>query len=148
MQTPIPHWEGNHDHRRRTAGPEGPRSRRFSSAAAVVADIALAALAAALIVFLGDLALDLIVAILVLVAAVAAVATRPVQAFRGRAELDLLRQPLRPDLRPHLLQLLNYALLAALILIATLGMLSSRDVRTLPHRLPERARKPMEESMA
>ncbi len=118
MQTPIPHREGNHDHRRRTAGPEGPRSRRFSSAAAVVADIALAALAAALIVFLGDLALDLIVAILVLVAAVAAVATRPVQAFRGRAELDLLRQPLRPDLRPHLLQLLNYALLAALILIA------------------------------
>ena len=118
MQTPIPHREGNHDHRRRTAGPEGPRSRRFSSAAAVVADIALAALAAALIVFLGDLALDLIVAILVLVAAVAAVATRPVQAFRRRAELDLLRKPLRPDLRPHLLQLLNYALLAALILIA------------------------------
>ena len=118
MQTPIPHREGSHDRRRRTAGPAGPRSRRFSSAAAVVADIALAALAAALIVFLGDLALDLIVAILVLVAAVAAVATRPVQAFRGRAELDLLRQPLRPDLRPHLLQLLNYALLAALILIA------------------------------
>jgi hypothetical protein len=118
MQTPIRHRGGSHDRRRRTAGPEGPRSRRFSSAAAVVADIALAVLAAALIVFLGDLALDLIVAILVLVAAVAAVATRPVQAFRGRAELDLLRQPLRPDLRPHLLQLLNYALLAALILIA------------------------------
>jgi hypothetical protein len=30
----------------------------------------------------------------------------------------VLRQPLRPDLRPHLLQLLNYALLVALILIA------------------------------
>ena len=118
MQTPISHREGTHDRRRRTAGPTGPRSRRLSRAAAVVADIALAALAAALIVFLGDLALDLIVAILVLVAAVAAVATRPVQAFRRRAELDLLRQPLRPDLRPHLLQLLNYALLAALILIA------------------------------
>jgi hypothetical protein len=84
----------------------------------VVSDIALAALAAALIVFFGDLVLDLIVAILVLVAAVAAVATRPVQAFRGRAELDLLRKPLRPDLRPHLLQFCNYALLAALILIA------------------------------
>ena len=40
------------------------------------------------------------------------------QAFRGRIELGLLRQPLRPDLRPHLLQFLNYALLAALILIA------------------------------
>ena len=118
MQTPISHRGGSHDHRRRKAGPEGSRSRRLSSAAAVVADIALAALAAALIVFLGDLVLDLIVAILVLVAAVAAVATRPVQAFRGRAELDLLRQPLRPDLRPHLLQFLNYALLAALILIA------------------------------
>jgi hypothetical protein len=118
MQSPIRHRNGSHDHRRGTAGPAGPRSRRFSSAAAVVADIALAALAAALIVFLGDLALDLSVAILVLVAAVAAVATRPVQAFRGRAELDLLRQPLRPDLRPHLLQFCNYALLAALILIA------------------------------
>ena len=118
MQTPISHREGSHNHDRRKAGPEGPRSRRFSSAAAVVADIALAALAAALIVFLGDLALDLIVAILVLVAAVAAAATRPVQAFRGRAELDLLRKPLRPDLRPHLLQFCNYALLAALILIA------------------------------
>ena len=117
MQTPISHRGGSHDRRRRTAGPEGSRSRRFSSAAAVVADIALAALAAALIVFLGDLVLDLIVAILVLIAAVAAVATRPVQAFRGRAELDLLRQPLRPDLRPHLLQFCNYALLAALILI-------------------------------
>ena len=57
---------GSHDRRRRTAGPEGSRSRRLSSAAAVVADIALAALAAALIVFLGDLVLDLIVAILVL----------------------------------------------------------------------------------
>jgi hypothetical protein len=41
-----------------------------------------------------------------------------VQAFRGRAELDLLRKPLRPDLRLHLLQFCNYALLAALILIA------------------------------
>jgi Peptidase family M23 len=118
MQTPIRHRGGSHDHRRGTAGPAGPRSRRFSSVGAVVADIALAALGAALIVFLGDLALDLIVAILVLVAAVAAVATRPVQAFRGRAELDLLRKPLRPDLRPHLLQFCNYALLAALILIA------------------------------
>jgi hypothetical protein len=118
MQTPIRHREGSHDRRRRTAGPEGPRSRRFSRAGAVVADIALAALAAALILYFGDLALDLIVAILVLVAAVAAVATRPVQAFRGRAELDLLRQPLRPDLRPHLLQFCNYALLAVLILIA------------------------------
>jgi hypothetical protein len=118
MQTPIRHRDGSHDQGPRTAGPEGPRSRRFSSAAAVVSDIALAALAAALIVFFGDLALDLIVAILVLVAAVAAVATRPVQAFRGRAELDLLRKPLRPDLRPHLLQFCNYALLAALILIA------------------------------
>jgi len=118
MQTPIRDRGGSHDRRRRTAGPEGPRSRRFSSAAAVVADIALAALGAALIVFFGGLALDLIVAILVLVAAVAAVATRPVQAFRGRAELGLLRKPLRPDLRPHLLQFCNYALLAALILIA------------------------------
>jgi hypothetical protein len=119
MQTPIRRRGGSHDHRRRTAGPEGPRSRRFSSAGAVVADIALAALAAALIVFLGWIgAWDLSVAILVLVAAVAAVATRPVQAFRGRAELGVLRQPLRPDLRPHLLQFCNYALLAALILIA------------------------------
>jgi Peptidase family M23 len=118
MQTPIRHQEESQDHRRRTARRAGPRSRRFSSIAAVVADIALAALGAALIVFLGDLALDLIVAILVLVAAVAAVATRPVQAFRGRGELDLLRKPLRPDLRPHGLQFLNYALLAALILIA------------------------------
>jgi Peptidase family M23 len=119
MQTPIRHPGGSHDHRRRTAGPEGPLSRRLSSTGAVVADIALAALGAALIVFLGWFgAWDLSVAILVLVAAVAAVATRPVQAFRGRAELDLLRKPLRPDLRPHLLQLLNYALLAALILIA------------------------------
>jgi Peptidase family M23 len=118
MQTPIRHRDGNHDHRRHTADPAGPRSRRLSSIAAVVADIALAALGAALIVFLGQFALDAVVAILVLVAAVAAVATRPVQAFRGRAELDVLRQPLRPDLRPHLLQFLNYALLAALILIA------------------------------
>jgi Peptidase family M23 len=118
MQMPVPHREGDHDHRR-AAGPAGPRSRRLSSAAAVVADIALAALGAALIVFSRQFfALDAGVVILVLVAAVAAVATRPVQAFRGRAELDLLRQPLRPDLRPHLLQLLNYALLAALILIA------------------------------
>jgi hypothetical protein len=118
MQTPVRHRGRSHDRRRRTAGLEGPRSRRFSSAAAVVADIALAALAAALIVFLGALALDLSVAILILVAAVAAVATRPVQAFRGRAELGVLRKPLHPDLRPHLLQLCNYALLAALILIA------------------------------
>ena len=95
------------------------RSRRLSSAAAVVADIALAALAAALIVFSYQFfALDAVVAILVLVAAVAAAAARLVQAFRGRIELGLLRQPLRPDLRPHLLQFLNYALLAALILIA------------------------------
>jgi hypothetical protein len=37
----------------------------------------------------------------------------------GRVELGVVvRQPLRPDLRPHLLQLLNYTLLAALILIA------------------------------
>ena len=118
MQTPISHREGSHDRRRQKAGPAGPRSRRLSSAGAVVADIALAALAAALIVFLGDLLLDLIVAILVLIAAAAAAATRPVQAFRGRAELDLLRKPLRPDLRPHLLQFCNYALLTALILIA------------------------------
>ena len=120
MQTPIRHQEGNHDPPRGTAGRAGPRSRRFSRAAAVVAaDIAVAALAAALIVCSHQFfALDAVVAILVLVAAVAAAATRPVQAFRGRAELDLLRQPLRPDLRPHLLQLLNYALLAALILIA------------------------------
>jgi hypothetical protein len=119
MQSPIPHREGSHDHRRRTAGPAGPRSRRLSSAAAVVADIALAALAAALIVFLGRFgAWDLSVAILVLVAAVAAAAARLVQAFRGRVEPGVLRQPLRADLRPHLLQFLNYALLAALILIA------------------------------
>jgi hypothetical protein len=118
MQMPVPHREGDHDHRR-AAGPAGPRSRRLSSAAAVVADIALAALAAALIVFSYQFfALDAVVAILVLVAAVAAAAARPVQAFRGRIELGLLRQPLRPDLRPHLLQFLNYALLAALILIA------------------------------
>jgi hypothetical protein len=118
MQSPIRHREGSHDHRRRTAGPAEPRSRRLSSAAAVVADIALAALGAALIVFFGWVALDLSVAILVLVAAVAAVAARLVQAFRGRVELGVLREPLRPDLRPHLLQFLNYALLAALILIA------------------------------
>jgi Peptidase family M23 len=97
----------------------GPRSRRLSCAAVVVADIALAALGAALIVFLGDFgALDAGVAILVLVAAVAAAAGRLVQAFRRRVELGVLRQPLRPDLRPHLLQFLNYALLAALILMA------------------------------
>jgi hypothetical protein len=119
MHTPIRHREGSQDHRRRTAGPAGPRSRRLSSVAAVVVDIALAALGAALIVFLGWLgAWDLSVAILVLVVAVAAVAGRLVQAFRGRVELGVLRQPLRPDLRPHLLQFLNYALLAALILIA------------------------------
>jgi Peptidase family M23 len=41
-----------------------------------------------------------------------------VQAFRGRVELGVLRQPLRADLRPHLLQVFNYAMLAALILIA------------------------------
>lgn len=119
MQTPMRHREESQDHGRRTAGPAGPRSRRLSSAAAVVADIALAALAAALIVFSGRFsALDAGVAILVMVAAVAAAAVRLVQAFRGRAELGVLRQPLRPDLRPHLLQFLNYALLAALILIA------------------------------
>src|SRR4029450_6775152 len=86
MQSPIRHRDGSHDHRRGTAGPAGPRSRRLSSAAAGVAGIALAALAAALIVFLGDLALDLIVAILVLVAAGAARATRPVRAFLWRGE--------------------------------------------------------------
>jgi hypothetical protein len=119
MQTPIRHREGSHDHRRGTAGRAGPRSPRLSSAAAVVADIALAALAAALIVFSRQYSvLDVGVAILVLVAAVAAAAARLVQAFRGRVELGVLRQPLRPDLRPHLLQLLNYALLAVLILIA------------------------------
>jgi hypothetical protein len=119
MQTPIRHREGSHDHRRRTAGPAGPRSRRLSSAGTVVADIALAALGAALIVFFGRFGgSDLSVAILVLVAGVAATAARLVQAFRGRVELDVLRQPLRPDLRPHLLQFCNYALLAALILIA------------------------------
>ena len=47
MQSPIRHRGGSHDHRRRTAGPAGPRSRRLSSAALVVADIALAALGAA-----------------------------------------------------------------------------------------------------
>ena len=118
MQSPIRHRAGSHDHRRGTAGRAGSRSRRLSSIAALVADIALAALRVALLVFLGDLALDLSVAILVLVAAVAAVATRLVQAFRGRVELGLLRQPRRRDLRPHMLQFLNYALLAALILIA------------------------------
>jgi hypothetical protein len=119
MQSPVRHREGNHDRRRGTAGPTGPRSRRFSSAATVVADIALAALAAALIVFSRWFgALDAGVAILVLVAAFAAAAARLVQALRRRVELGVLREPLRPDLRPHLLQLLNYALLAALILIA------------------------------
>lgn len=58
------------------------------------------------------------VAILVLIAAVAATATRLIQVARGRADVGVVRQPLRPDLRPHLLQLLNYTLLAALILIA------------------------------
>jgi hypothetical protein len=115
MQSPVRHREGNHDRRRGTAGPTGPRSRRFSSAATVVADIALAALAAALIVFSRWFgALDAGVAILVLVAAFAAAAARLVQALRRRVELGVLREPLRPDLRPHLLQLLNYALLAAL----------------------------------
>jgi hypothetical protein len=85
----------------------------------VVAEIALAALAAALIVFSRRFfALDAVVAILVLLAAVAAAAAHLVQAFRGRVELGVLRQPLHADLRPHLLQFLNYALLAALILIA------------------------------
>jgi len=85
----------------------------------VVADLALAALAAGLIVFSRQYsALDAGVAILVLVAAVVAAAARLVEAFRGRAELGVLRKPLRPDLRPHLLQLLNYTLVAALILIA------------------------------
>jgi hypothetical protein len=58
------------------------------------------------------------VAILVLIAAVAATAARLIQTSRGRVELGVLRQPLRPDLRPQPLQFLNYALLAALILIA------------------------------
>ena len=116
MQMPIRDGDGSHDG---TAGAAGPRSRRLSSAAAVVADIALAALGAALIVFSGRFgAWDLGVAILVLVAAVAAAASRLVQAFRGRVELGVLGQPLRRDLRPQLLQFLNYALLAALILIA------------------------------
>ena len=119
MQTPIRHREESHDHHRRTAGGAGPRSRRLSSAAAMAVDITLAALGAALIVFSRRFfALDVGVAILVLIAALAAAAARLVQAFRGRVELGVLRQPLRPDLRPHLLQLLNYALLAALILIA------------------------------
>jgi Peptidase family M23 len=119
MQSPIRHREGSHDRRRRTTGPAEPRSRRLSSAAAVAADIVLAALAAALIVFSRQYSvLDAGVAILVLIAAVAATATRLIQASRGRVELGLLRQPLRPDLRPHLLQFLNYALLAVLILIA------------------------------
>jgi hypothetical protein len=119
MQTPIRHREGSHDHHRGTAGRAGPRSRRLSSAAAVVADLALAALGAALIVFSRQYsALDAGVAILVLVAAVVAAAARLVQALRGRVELGVRRQPLRPDLRPHLLQLLNYTLLAVLILIA------------------------------
>jgi hypothetical protein len=119
MQSPIRHREGNDDQRGGTAGPAGPRSRRFSSAAAVVVDIALAALVAALIVFSRqNFLLDLSVAIVVLVAAVAAAVARLVQAFRGRVELGLLRQPLRRDLRPQLLQFLNYALFGALILIA------------------------------
>ena len=118
MPTLIRHREGSHDHRRRTAGPAGSRSRRLSSAAKVAADIALAALGAALIMFSGQYSLGPGVATLVLIAAVAVAAARLVQAFRGRVELGVLRQPLRPDLRPHLLQLLNYALLAALILIA------------------------------
>ena len=117
MQTPIGHREGSDDHRGRPAG--RPRSRRFASAAAVVVDIALAAAGAALIVFFGRFgAWDLSVAILVLVAAIAAAAACLVRAFRGRVELGVLRQPLRPDLRPQLLQVVNYALLAALILIA------------------------------
>jgi hypothetical protein len=116
MQTSIRDGDGSHDG---TAGAAGPRSPRLSSAAVAVADIALAALGAALIVFSGRFgAWDLGVAILVLVTAVAAAASRLVQAFRGRVELDVLRQPLRRDLRSHLLQFLNYALLAALILIA------------------------------
>ena len=119
MQTPIGHREGSDDHRGRPAGPGRPRSRRFASAAAVVVDIALAAAGGALIVFFGEFgAWDLSVAILVLVAAIAAAAACLVRAFRGRVELGVLRQPLRPDLRPQLLQVVNYALLAALILIA------------------------------
>lgn len=119
MHTPIRNRTGSPDHHRRTAGPAGPRSGRLSSAAAVVADTALAALGAALIVLFGRFgALDAAVAILVLVAAVTAAAMRLVQAFRGRIELGVIRKPLRPDLRPHLLQFFNYALLAALILIA------------------------------
>lgn len=116
MQTPF---ATGREVRMKRPAPAGPRSRRLASAAAVVADIALAALGAALIVFSGWFgALDAMVAILVLVAAAAAAAARLVQAFRGRVELGLLRQPLRPDLRPHLLQFLNYALLAVLILVA------------------------------
>ena len=119
MQSPIRHPEESHDHRRRTPGSAEPRSRRLSSTAAVATDIALAALGAALIVFSGRIsALDAGVAILVLIAAAAATATRLIQAARGRVELGVVRQPLRPDLRPQLLQLLNYTLLAALILIA------------------------------
>jgi hypothetical protein len=118
------HRNGSHAGR---AGAAGPRSRRLSSAAALVADIVLVALGAGLIVFSGRFsALDAGVAILVLIAAFAAAAARLVQAFRGRVELGVLRQPLRRDLRPHLLQLFNYALLAALILIAgALGTFSN-----------------------
>jgi Peptidase family M23 len=123
MQTPMRHRDGSHAGR---AG-AGPRSRRLSSAAALVADIVLVALGAGLIVFSGRFsALDAGVAILVLIAAFAAAAWRLVQAFRGRVEFGVLRQPLRRDLRPHLLQLFNYALLAALILIAgALGTFSN-----------------------
>ncbi len=35
-----------------------------------------------------------------------------------------------------------------LIVVAVLGMLISRDVRTLPHKLPEPASGPMKESVA
>jgi hypothetical protein len=54
----------------------------------VATDIALAALGAALIVFSGRIsALDAGVAILVLIAAVAATATRLIQAARGESNL-------------------------------------------------------------
>ena len=90
MQSPIRHPEESHDHRRRTPGSAEPRSRRLSSTAAVATDIALAALGAALIVFSGRIsALDAGVAILVLIAAAAATATRLIQAARGRVALGV-----------------------------------------------------------
>lgn len=72
-----------------------------------------------------------------MIAAVAAAAARLVQAFRGRVELGVLRQPLRRDLRPHLLQFLNYTVLAALILIAgALGTFSNLPLYTSILGLP------------